>query len=81
MPRSRQTSGRIAGGTVGEMSSPLNEPPEDEHEVVPTTPEEEVPLEEQRYSRGNLFRSLGGLVADRGIMKIDEVKSRLTDEF
>ena len=40
---------------------------------------EDVPLEEQRYSRRNLFRSLGGIVAEKGIVKMDEVKSRFTD--
>jgi len=63
------------------MSEPTDRPPEPEHEIVRTTPADELPLEEQRYSRGNLFRSLGELVAERGILKLDEVKSRFTDDL
>jgi hypothetical protein len=50
-----------------------------EADVARPLPVEEIPIEDQRYSRRNLFRSLGGLVAEKGIVKIDEVKSRFTD--
>jgi hypothetical protein len=58
-------------------------PPSPEHPqgFVMTPREEPTPIEEQRYSRRNLFRSLGGLVADKGIAKVEEVKSRFTDEI
>jgi hypothetical protein len=46
--------------------------------VLPT-PQEEKPLADQRYTRRNLFRSLGGIVAEKGIVKIEEAKSRFTD--
>ena len=37
---------------------------------------EETPVEDRRYSRGGLFRSLGGLVADRGIIAVEAAKDR-----
>jgi hypothetical protein len=59
-------------------------PPAPEHPegyVLPKPQAEPTPVEEQRYSRRNLFRSLGGIVAERSIDKVEEVKSRLTDEL
>ena len=39
-------------------------------------PVPETPVENRRYSRGGLFRSLGGLVADRGIIAVEAAKDR-----
>jgi hypothetical protein len=36
------------------------------------------PVENKRYSRGGLFRSLGGLIAERGADAIDNAKERIT---
>lgn len=41
-------------------------------------PAPEVPVEHRRYSRGGLFRSLGGIIAERGADAIDEAKGRFT---
>ena len=49
-----------------------------EREIVAATPETPEP-EEERFSRSNLFRSLGNAIAERGLLKIDEVKSRFDD--
>ena len=35
-----------------------------------------VPVEQQRYSRGRLFRSLGGLIAERGLTAVESAKDR-----
>jgi hypothetical protein len=53
-------------------------PPDAPRDVAPDA-EPETQLGEQRYSRRNLFRSLGGIIAEKGLVKIDETKSRLTD--
>ncbi|HEY4349026.1 MAG TPA: hypothetical protein VGM80_15730 [Gaiellaceae bacterium] len=42
--------------------------------IVPPSPR--IPLENKRYSRGGLFRSLGGLLAERGADAIDNAKDR-----
>jgi hypothetical protein len=47
--------------------------------ALPTPDVEQKPVEEQRYTRRNLFRSLGGIVAEKGIVKIEEAKSRFTE--
>jgi hypothetical protein len=36
----------------------------------------ELPVEERRYSRGGLFRSLGGLIAERGVEAVESAKER-----
>jgi hypothetical protein len=40
---------------------------------VPSTP-----IEHRRYSRGGLFRSLGGILADRGADAVESAKDRFT---
>jgi hypothetical protein len=47
--------------------------------VLPSPDVDEEPAEEQRYTRRNLFRSFGGLVAEKGIVKVEEAKSRFTE--
>ena len=39
-------------------------------------PVAETPIEDRRYSRRNLFRSLGGIVAERGIIAVESAKDR-----
>jgi hypothetical protein len=49
-------------------------------EPVQPVPEPLAPLEtveSRRYSRGDLFRSLGGLLADRGLEAVETFKDRL----
>ncbi|MEI8105898.1 MAG: hypothetical protein WCH31_08675 [Actinomycetes bacterium] len=40
-------------------------------------PVDDTPAEERRVTRGGLFRSLTGLVADRGITALQSAKDRL----
>ena len=40
---------------------------------IPTTP-----VEDRRYSRGSLFRSLGGIIADRAAETVENAKERIT---
>ncbi len=47
---------------------PSAEPEEPEAEAAPEAAEASTPIENQRVSRGALFRSLGGMVAERGIL-------------
>jgi hypothetical protein len=47
--------------------------------VLPAPAEEQEPVGEQRYTRRNLFKSLGGIVAEKGIVRIEEAKSRFTE--
>jgi hypothetical protein len=68
------------GSEVPDYRRPDYAPPVPAQDVVVGTTPEPDPAE-QRYSRANLFRSLGGIVAEKGIVKIDEVKSRFTDDF
>jgi hypothetical protein len=35
-----------------------------------------IPPENRRYSRGSLFRSLGGIIAERGANAVDDAKDR-----
>src|SRR6201999_3789927 len=51
------------GTEVPDYRRPGYVPGGSDHIVRPTP--EELPVEEQRYSRRNLFRSLGGLVAEK----------------
>ena len=44
--------------------------------AVPDDPVAETPIEDRRYSRRNLFRSLGGIVAERGIIAVESAKDR-----
>jgi hypothetical protein len=44
-------------------------------EPVPATP-----IENRRYSRGNLFRSLGGLIADRAEEAVESAKEKFTGQ-
>jgi hypothetical protein len=44
--------------------------------AAPFEPVAPIPVEDRRYSRGGLFRSLGGLVADRGIIAVEAAKDR-----
>jgi hypothetical protein len=67
------------GTEVPDYRRPGYTPPEAPRDVVSTNAEPETALGEQRYSRRNLFRSLGGIIAEKGLVKIDETKSRLTD--
>ena len=39
-------------------------------------PPEPPPLEHRRYSRGSLFRSLGGILAERGVVAVESAKDR-----
>ena len=39
---------------------------------------EELPVEERRYSRGGLFKSLGGILAERGVEAVESAKDRFT---
>jgi hypothetical protein len=73
------------GTEVPDYRRPNYVPPAPEHPngfvMTPPEPTESVPVEEQRYSRRNLFRSLGGIVAEKGIAKVEEVKSRFENEI
>ena len=44
--------------------------------ATPVAPVEQTPVEHRRFSRGGLFKSLGGLVADRGINAVEAAKDR-----
>ncbi len=44
---------------------------------VPTVLDE-VPLEHRRFSRGGLFKSLGGILAERGAVAVESAKDRFT---
>jgi len=39
-------------------------------------PLEDEPVENRRFSRGGLFRSLGGMIADRGVTAVESAKDR-----
>ena len=39
---------------------------------------QEVPIEQRRYSRGGLFKSLGGILAERGVDAVESAKDRFT---
>jgi hypothetical protein len=54
-----------------EAYSPAAHLPDPSAEPVP-----EIPVENRRYSRGGLFKSLGGLVAERGIIAVESAKDR-----
>jgi hypothetical protein len=41
-------------------------------------PVDGTPIEERRYSRGGLFRSLGGILAERGVDAVESAKDRFT---
>ena len=43
--------------------------------ATPTTP---TPIEERKVSRGGLFRSLGGLIADRAENAVESAKENFT---
>ena len=47
--------------------------------VMQAPEEDETPIGEQRFTRRNLFRSLGGIVAEKGLVRIEEAKSRFTE--
>lgn len=52
------------------------------HFVSPPPPRpapvvERTPIEERRVSRGNLFRSIGGLIAERGAEAVESAKDRI----
>jgi len=36
-----------------------------------------TPIEERRYSRGNLFRSIGGIIAERGAEAVESAKDKI----
>jgi hypothetical protein len=44
----------------------------------PIAPVETTPPEERRYSRGGLLRSLGGVLAERGVDAVENAKDRIT---
>jgi hypothetical protein len=44
--------------------------------ATPTPTPAPIPLEHRRYSRGSLFKSLGGLIADRGAEAVESAKDR-----
>jgi hypothetical protein len=46
-----------------------------EHRPAPPEP---PPLEHRRYSRGGLLRSLGGILAERGVQAVEDAKGRFT---
>ena len=45
---------------------------------APEAPLNTGPVEERRYSRGGLFRSLGGILAERGAEAVEDAKQRFT---
>jgi len=45
---------------------------------APPAPVRTAPVEERRYSRGGLFRSLGGMLAERGAEAVEDAKQRFT---
>jgi len=45
---------------------------------APQAPVNTAPVEERRYSRGSLFRSLGGMLAERGAEAVEDAKQRFT---
>ena len=45
---------------------------------APQAPVDTTPVEERRYSRGSLFRSLGGMLAERGAEAVEDAKQRFT---
>ena len=45
---------------------------------TPPAPVDPTPIEHRRYSRGGLFRSLGGLIADRAETAVEEAKGKFT---
>jgi hypothetical protein len=58
-------------------------PPAPRHFVTAPPPRaaaprtDEVPPEERRYSRGKLFRSIGGLIAERGAVAVESAKGKV----
>ena len=62
---------RRAYDPAADLPPPAAEPP-----VEPIADE---PLENRRFSRRGLFRSLGGIVADRGMIAVEQAKDRLGD--
>jgi hypothetical protein len=50
--------------------------PGQRHAPPPVTPTPRISLENRRLSRGSLFRSLGGLIAERGVDALDDAKGR-----
>jgi hypothetical protein len=45
---------------------------------APQAPMDTAPVEERRYSRGGLLRSLGGMLAERGAEAVEDAKQRFT---
>jgi len=46
--------------------------------IAPLAPVETTPPEQRRYSRGGLFRSLGGVLAERSAEAVENAKDRFT---
>ena len=47
------------------------------HQPIPATSEpEHIPIEHKKVSRGGLFRSLGGLLAERAENAVEDAKDR-----
>ena len=48
------------------------------HAGAPAPAEDPTPVEHRRYSRGSLFKSLGGIIAERGNDAVEQAKERFT---
>lgn len=50
------------------------------HPAMEQPKEPSVPIEERKISRGNLFRSLGGLIADRAENAVESAKDKFSND-
>ena len=70
--------------SVHQGSQPPRLPSAPPHFVAPPPPRprpapvvDPTPIEERRFSRGNLFRSIGGLIAERGAEAVESAKDKI----
>jgi hypothetical protein len=70
--------------SVHQSSQTLHLPAPPPHFVTPPPPRprpapvvDRTPIEERRVSRGNLFRSIGGLIAERGADAVESAKGKI----
>jgi hypothetical protein len=61
-----------------ESYTPSASLPPTQTSAAPPASEDTTPVEHRRYSRGGLFRSLGGILADRGVEVVEDAKQRFT---
>jgi hypothetical protein len=57
-----------------ESYDPTTQPPSIPGYMAPTPEPEPVPIEQRRYSRGGLFKSLGTIIADRAETAVESAK-------